>query len=159
MHASSPRIALALIATGTLAVTGLAVAGPVAAEPVAVTAHSATVQPAPPVRTVGPHASGKTVRLEKSQRLKIELPTAVDGGYLWVITRRPNHTIAAVSKPKLTPYPHQPGVVGYPYRTTYRVTALGAGTTRITLAERGPGSPGQVAERFTLRIRVTSAMP
>jgi hypothetical protein len=155
MH-RSPRTALTLFSVATLAVTGLALAGPVAADPVA--APTATVRPAATVRTVGPRASGKTVTLTKSERLKIELPTAVDGGYLWAITRRPNHTIAVVSKPKLTAYPHQPGVVGYPYRTTYRVTAIGAGTTRITLAERQSGS-GQVAKRFTLRIRVTAPAP
>lgn len=157
MPRSFARTALTLLAAATLAGTGLAGAGVASADPVAT--HSTTVWPAAVVRTVGPRASGKTVTLRKSQRLKIELPTAVDGGYRWVITRHPNHRIATVSKPKLTPYPHQPGTVGYPFRTTYVITAVGIGTARITLVERGPGSSAQIARRFTLRLQVTAAAP
>jgi hypothetical protein len=44
----------------------------------------------------------------------------------------------------------------HPCRTTYVVTAVGTGSARIGLAERGPGSPADVAERFTLRVHVTA---
>lgn len=84
------------------------------------------------------------------------LRTAVDGGYQWVITHHPNRAVVTVSKPKLTAYPHQPGEVGYPFRTTYLVTAVGIGSARIRLAERRSGSPAQGAERFTLRLHVAA---
>jgi hypothetical protein len=148
MHRISPRRTLAALALATLAVSGLATAGDAAA---------ATPQATSVVRTIGLGASGKTLTLAPSHRLKIVLRTAVDGGYRWVITHHPNRAVITISKPKLTAYPHQPGTVGYPYRTTYVVTAVGTGSARIGLAERGPGSPADVAERFTLRVHVRTS--
>lgn len=144
------RHVLIALATATLAASGLATAG--AAD--AATAHAAAT-----VRTVGQGSSGRTIGLTKSHELKIVLRTAVDGGYRWVITHRPNGAVVKVSRPKLTAYPHQPGGVGYPYRTTYVLTAVGTGSARISLAERQSGSPAQVAERFTLRLHVTAPRP
>ncbi|HZY75116.1 MAG TPA: protease inhibitor I42 family protein [Jatrophihabitantaceae bacterium] len=144
MPRTPTRSALVALTAAALAASGLVTA---------TGADAASSRPAA-IRSVGLGSSGKTITLTKSHRLKIVLRTAVDGGFQWVITHHPNRAVVTVSKPKLTAYPHPPGAVGFPYRTTYVVTAVGTGSARIRLAERGPGSPAQVVERFTLRLHV-----
>jgi predicted secreted protein len=133
---------------GLLAATGTATAL-LAAAP----AHATTLAPA--VRTVGHSSSGKTLTLVQGRKLKIDLRTAVDGGYRWVTTHRPNKAKVEIVKRTVKAYPHRTGVVGFPYHTVYLLQAHGTGTTRITLVER-QGTSKHPAERFTLRVHVVA---
>ena len=70
--------------------------------------------------------SGKTVTVEKSHKIKIDLRTDRDGGYSWKIkTQSGTHTMSVVRR-TVRPYKHKPGTVGFPYHTIYILKAVNA---------------------------------
>jgi predicted secreted protein len=133
---------------------GLLVAAGIAVLVFTAPASAATLSPA--VHTVGHSASGTTFTLVQGRTLRIDLRTEVDGGYQWVMTRRPNKAKVEVVKRTLKPYKHKAHMVGYPYHTVYLLKGQATGTTRITLVERRGTSDANPAERFTLRIHVVA---
>lgn len=150
MITPSRRAAAAVLAAGSL-VLGSTIVSPVTSA-AAATRSTGT-------RVVGLPSSGHRVTLMPGQKLKIDLRTASDGGYRWVITKLPGQGSVRLLAKNVKPYPHKKGTVGFPSHTIYLLRAVGPGSTSIRLAERPAGSASPVAQRYTLRIRVAAPAP
>lgn len=107
-------------------------------------------------RSVGIKSSGKTVKLDRGDTLRVKLRETPGTGYNWRVTKKPASSVLKLKSNvfKLDPQtPEGPSVGGPGTRTlTYRVK--GEGTTSLTIKLFPPGRGTKADKKFTLNVRV-----
>jgi predicted secreted protein len=101
--------------------------------------------------------SGRSVTVEKSHKIKIDLRTNQDGGYAWKIGKQTGTHPMSVVRRTVRPYKHKPGTVGFPFHTIYILKAVNVGKGTVKFVERQPFDKSNVAKRFRLHIHVPGA--
>lgn len=129
-----------------VALTAAAVTAALAAAPAA--ARAVTV-------TVGAGANGRTIVLQRTDRLRISLAENPSTGYRWQFAKRPAAAILRlISSTYVAPPQTEPPTVGAGGTRIYLYRARGMGRTTLRLRYVGPGSSAPVARRYRLTVRV-----
>ena len=105
--------------------------------------------------TVGAKQNGRTVVLDRHDRLRIRLAENPSTGYRWEFAKRPMPAVLRlISTTYVAPPQTQPPTVGAGGRRVYLFRARGMGRTTLRLRYVGPGSSAPVARRYRLTVRV-----
>ena len=98
--------------------------------------------------------NGKTVHLNRGDRLQVTLSENAGTGYAWRLTRRPMAgVLRGLSNRHVAPASTNPPTAGTPGRRIVRWRAVGRGTTSLRLQLFPPGS-SRAAQTYRLGVVV-----
>jgi predicted secreted protein len=104
--------------------------------------------------TVRANASGRSLVLQRCDRLTIRLTESFDGGYAWTVSHRPaSRILELVSNQAVRTEPA--GVVGGTDERVVVYRAVGTGTTSLRLIESRSLQRGSQIATFALSVRVS----
>ncbi len=115
----------------------------------------AFVTHAPPPTEVILHEedAGQTITLPPGAPFQVRLRTHASAGYQWQVQPWNQAVLAQTAEPAAIVHGPMPGAVT---EQVFSFQTVGAGGTRLTLFNRGPGSPAGVTETYTVTIRVAA---
>ncbi|UGS36607.1 protease inhibitor I42 family protein [Capillimicrobium parvum] len=95
--------------------------------------------------------SGTTVTVRTGDTIRISLPANETTGYRWGLVKRPDRSVARITRRHYRP--DGGGMPGAGGTQIFRLRSTRSGRTRIAVAYAQVGS-GTVGDTFSLRIRV-----
>ncbi|MGN6474687.1 MAG: protease inhibitor I42 family protein [Mycobacteriales bacterium] len=134
-------------APSLLMASALLVAAPVAATPATAAATST-------VHVYHQKDSGRTIHITRGEKFKVRLKACGDCGDSWSFSHRPAKTIVKYLG-KTTRSTATPPAVGGEDIVTWTFKGVGAGTTKIGLAEHAASQGNKVIKRFSLTVKVS----
>lgn len=133
------------IARALLVSSALLVAAPVATPAAAMTTST--------VHVYHQKDSGRTIHITRGEKFKVRLKACGDCGNSWSFSHRPAKAIVKFLG-KSTRSTATPPAVGGEDIVTWRFKGVGAGTTKIRLAEHSASEGNKVIKRFSLTVKV-----
>lgn len=107
-------------------------------------------------RSVGIKSSGKTIKLDDGDTVRIKLTETPGTGFGWRVTKKPAAAVLKLKSNAFKVAPQEPGVpsVGGPGTRIFTYRAKGDGTSSVTIKLFPPGRGTKAAKKFTLKIVV-----